>query len=162
MSLQIANLSQTLINGSKKIVLAAALLLTVGISSSFANTTEDGNDAATASFHKDFKKVEVVEKHIGKNFTKFTFKMNDVIMSAFYNENGQLLAITRNIQSNQLPLQLLMQIKKDYSNYWISDLFEYNGDGSSNYYITLETADQRVILRSNGTEWEVYDKKIKE
>jgi hypothetical protein len=161
MSLAITNLSQTLINGSKKIALAAALLLTVGISSSFAGSNDDGKDAATVSFHKDFKKVEVVEKHIGKNFTKFTFKMNDVILSAFYNENGQLLAITRNIQSIQLPLRLLMQIKKDYANYWISDLFEYDGDGSSNYYITLETADHRVILRSNGTEWEVYDKKVK-
>jgi hypothetical protein len=103
-----------------------------------------------------------MQKEAGKNFTKFTFKLNDVVLSAFYNENGQLLAITRNIQSNQLPLQLLMQVKKDYGNYWISDLFEYSGDGSSNYYITLETADSRVILRSNGTEWEVYDKKVKE
>jgi hypothetical protein len=87
--------------------------------------------------------------------------MNDVVLSAFYNENGELLAITRNIQSSQLPLQLLMQVKKDYANYWISDLFEYNGNGSSSYYITLETADSTVILRSNGTEWEVYNKKVK-
>jgi hypothetical protein len=162
MSLTITNLSQTLINGSKKIVLATALLLTVGISSSFATTNDGGNDAATVSFHKDFKKVEVIETHIGKDFIKFTFKMNGVIMSAFYNENGQLLAITRNIQSSQLPLQLLMQIKKDYGNYWISDLFEYDGDGSNSYYITLESADYRVILRSNGTEWELYDKKAKQ
>jgi hypothetical protein len=162
MSLLIANLSQTLIKGSKKIALATALLLTVGISSSFATPTNGGNDAATVSFHKDFKKAEVMQKEAGKNFTKFTFKLNDVVLSAFYNENGQLLAITRNIQSNQLPLQLLMQVKKDYGNYWISDLFEYSGDGSSNYYITLETADSRVILRSNGTEWEVYDKQVKQ
>jgi len=162
MSLTITNLSQTLINGSKKIVLAAALLLTVGISSSFATPKDGDNDAATVSFHKDFKKVEVIEKHAGKNFIKFTFKMNDVVMSAFYNENGQLLAITRNIQSSQLPLQLLMQIKKDYGNYWISDLFEYDGDGSSSYYITLENADYCVILRSNGTQWEMYDKKAKQ
>lgn len=162
MSLTITNLSQTLINGTKKIALAAAMILTVGISSSFATPKDGGNDAATTSFHKDFKKVEVIETHIGKDFTKFTFKMNDVVMSAFYNESGQLLAITRNIQSSQLPLQLLMQIKQDYANYWISDLFEYNGNGSSNYYITLETADYRVILRSNGTEWETYDKKAKQ
>ena len=162
MSLTIANLSQTLINGSKRIVLAAALLLTVGISSSFATTKDGGNDAATVSFRKDFKKVEVIETHIGKDFIKFTFKMNDVVMSAFYNENGQLLAITRNIQSSQLPLQLLMQIKKDYASYWITDLFEYDGDGTNSYYITLESADYRVILRSNGTEWELYDKKVKQ
>ena len=162
MSLAITNLSQTLINGSKKIALATALFLTVGMSNSFARSNGDGNDAATISFHKDFKKVEVMQTVAGKNFTKFTFKMNDVVLSAFYNENGQLLAITRNIQSSQLPLQLLMQIKKDYANYWISDLFEYNGDGSSNYYITLENADSQVILRSDGANWQTYDKKAKQ
>lgn len=162
MSLAITKLSQTLINGSKKIALATALLLTVGISSSFATPNDGGNDAATASFRKDFKKAEVMQKETGKNFTKFTFKLNDVVLSAFYNENGQLLAITRNIQCNQLPLQLLIQVKKDYANYWISDLFEYTADGTSSYYITLETADSRVILRSNGTDWDVYDKKAKE
>ena len=145
-----------------KFALTTALFLTVGISSTFANTNDDGNDAATTSFHKDFKKVEVMEKHTGKDFTRFTFKMNDVVLSAFYNENGELLAITRNIKSSQLPLQLLMQIKQKYANYWISDLFEYSGDGSNFYYITLETADSHMVLRSNGTEWEVYDKKAKE
>ncbi|HEX3933860.1 MAG TPA: hypothetical protein VHW43_04220 [Puia sp.] len=162
MSLAITKLSQTLINGSKKIALATALFLTVGISSSFATPTEGDNDVATASFHKDFKKAEVMQKEAGKNFTKFTFKLNDVVLFAFYNENGQLLAITRNIQSNQLPVQLLIDLKKNYANYWISDLFEYTGDDTSSYYITLENCDNRVILRSNGIYWEVYDKKAKQ
>ena len=162
MSLAITKLSQTILNGSKKIALATALLLTVGISSSFATPTNGGNDEATASFRKDFKTAEVMQKEIRKNFTKFTFKLNDVVLSAFYNENGQLLAITRNIQCNQLPLQLLIQLKKDYSNSWITDLFEYTADGTTCYYITVETADTCVILRSNGTDWEVYNKKAKE
>lgn len=162
MSLSITNLSQSLINGTKNITLAAALLLTVGIGSSFATPANGGNETVTASFHKDFKKAEVMETKIGKNYIKFTFKMNEVVMFAFYNENGQLLAISRNIQSSQLPLQLLMQVKKDYANYWISDLFEYSADGNSCYYITLETSNSTVILRSNDTEWEVYDKKVKE
>jgi hypothetical protein len=164
MSLAITKLSQTILNGSKKIVFAAALLLTVGVSSSFAtNNNHGGNDAVTASFHKDFKRAEFMQKEVGKNFIKFTFKMNDVVMFAFYNEDGQLLAISRNIQSSQLPLQLLMQVKKDYGNYWICDLFEYSAEGNSCYYITLENADSRVILRSEGAAyWDLYDKKAKE
>ena len=161
MSLTITNLSQTVINGSKKIVLAAALLLTVGVTSSFATPADGGKDAVTISFRKDFKKAEVIQKEVGKTFTKITFKLNNMVMFAFYNEDGQLLAITRNIQSNQLPLQLLMGLKQNYANYWICDLFEYSGDGSTNYYVTLENADGRVILRSNSTDWEVYDKQAK-
>ena len=162
MSLAINQLSQTLTNGSKKIALAAAMLLTIGIASSFANPTDGGNDAATASFHKDFKKAEVMEKKTGKTYTRFTFKLNDMILFAFYDENGQLLAVTRNIKSSQLPIQLLMQVKKDYGNYWITDLFEFTGDGNSNYYITMENADSRITLRSyDSGAWQVYDRKAK-
>ncbi|GGB15470.1 hypothetical protein [Puia dinghuensis] len=162
MSLAIQTLRQTIINGSKTIALATALLLTVGLSSSFATPTGK-HDIVKTSFKKDFKKAELMETQEGRNFTKITFKMNDVIMYAYYSENGELLAVTRNITSNQLPIQLLLEVKRSYSNYWISDLFELTGDGASNYYITLENSDTRVTLRSIGTDaWEVYSKTAKD
>jgi hypothetical protein len=157
-------LSLTLINESKKIVLAVAMLLVVGISSSFANTNNGGgNDAIQASFKKDFNKAELMATETGKSFTKLTFKMNDMILFAFYDENGDLLAVVRNIRSSQLPISLMMNLKNDYSDYWISDLFELTGEGSTYYYITLENADTKITLKSNGTSnWEVYSRKAKQ
>jgi len=137
-----------------------ALLLTV--SSSYATPNDDSNGAVKTSFRKDFKTAELMGTEVKPNFTKLTFKMNDVIMYAFYSDNGQLLAVTRNITSNQLPIQLLLDVKQNYSEYWITDLFELTGDGASNYYITVENADTRVTLRSNGSDsWDVYEKKAK-
>lgn len=163
MSLSINQLSQTLINGSKKIAFVTAMLLTVGISSSFADTaTNVHNDVVKASFRKDFKKAELMGTEVKPNYTKLTFKLNDVIMYAFYSDNGNLLALSRNIRSNQLPIQLLLEVKRNYSDYWISDLFELTGDGASNYYITVENADTRVTLRSSSSDtWEVYERKVK-
>lgn len=138
-----------------------ALLLTA--SSTFATPTDDSNGAVKVAFHKDFKKAELTATEVKATYTKLTFKLNGVVMYAFYSENGQLLAVTRNITSNQLPIQLLLEIKKNYSDYWITDLFELTGDGASNYYITLENADQRVTLRSEGSDsWETYEKKAKQ
>jgi hypothetical protein len=148
---------------ASKIALVVALVLTM-VSTSFANTTNDDHNAAVAaSFHKDFKKAELLTTETGKNYTKLTFKMNDMVLFAFYSEEGQLLAVTRNIKSNQLPIKLLLQIKQDYANYWISELFEFNADGTNAYYITLENADTSVTLRSSGSDaWDVYTKKTKE
>ena len=138
-----------------------AMLLTA--SSTFATPTDDSNETVKVAFHKDFKKAELTATEIKATYTKLTFKLNGVVMYAFYSDNGQLLAVTRNITSNQLPIQLLLEVKKNYSEYWISDLFELTGDGASNYYITLENADNSVTLRSNGTDsWDVYNKKSKE
>ena len=159
----INQLSHTLLKGSKIVAFTAAMLLTVGISSSFATPTTDRTDAVTASFHKDFKKAELLATESNKNFTKLTFKMNDMVLFAYYSGDGQLLAVVRNIRSSQLPIQLMLKVKQDFSNYWITDLFELDADGSTNYYITLEDANSTVTLRSVDTNsWEVFSKKTKE
>src|ERR1700743_3089876 len=93
-----------------QIALTFALLLTLGISTTFAANTNT-NGEANASFRKDFKQAELLSTDAGKDYTKFTFKINGAILYAFYNENGELLALTHNIKSSELPINLLMQIK---------------------------------------------------
>lgn len=157
-TLSISNLT----NSSKKIVMALALILTVGVTSSFANTTNDKTDVIKASFKKDFQKGELIGLEPAASYTRLTFKMNDMILFAFYSDNGDLLAVTRNIKSSQLPIQLLLELKRDYANYWITDLFEFNGDGTNSYYVTVENADSVVTLRANASEdWKLYSKKTK-
>jgi hypothetical protein len=156
------SLSQTLINSSKKLAFAVALLLTIGITSSFAAPTNDKNDVIRASFQKDFKKAELMGLESSPNYTRLTFKMNDMILYAFYSDKGELLAVTRNIKSSQLPIQLLLDLKRDYANYWITDLFEFNGDGTNSYYITVENADSVVTLRANSSDnWQLYSRRNK-
>ena len=155
------SLSQTLINSSKKLAFAVALLLTVGITSSFATPT-DHTDRIKASFQKDFKKAELMTIETNSHFNKLTFKMNDMVLFAFYSDNGELLAVTRNIKSSQLPIQLLLELKRDYSNYWITDLFEFNGDDTNSYYVTVENADSVITLRADNSDgWHIYLRKNK-
>ena len=119
-----------------QIALTAALLLTLGLSTSFAANTTD-NGGVTASFRKDFKQAELLSVVDGKDYTKVTFKMNGVILSAFYKDNGELLAVTHNIASSQLPINLLLQVKHNYADCWISDCFEIDTNGSASllYYL---------------------------
>lgn len=140
--------------------LTAALVLTVGISSSFATPTGD-LDNINASFHKDFRKAELLATNVTENFTKLTFKMNGMVLFAYYSGDGKLLAVTHNIVSTQLPLQLLMKLRREYAGYWISDLFECDAEGSTSYFLTLENADKKITLRSNDENWETYLKSTK-
>ena len=146
----------------KSLITLTALLLTLGVTTSFAaNTNTTDNGGINASFRKDFKQAEVLSTDAGKDYTKITFKINGAILFAFYNENGELLALTHNIKASELPINLLMQVKHDYANYWISDLFEFDANNSTSYYITLEDANTKLTLRSNGNNWETYTKTTK-
>ena len=140
--------------------LTAALILTVGISSSFAAPAGD-LDNINASFHKDFRQAELLATNVTVNYTKLTFKMNGMVLFAFYSGDGKLMAVTHNIVSTQLPLQLLMDLRRNYADYWISDLFECDAEGSTSYFMTIENANSKITLRSNDGNWETYTKSTK-
>ncbi len=141
----------------KKIIFATAMMLTVGMTSAFASPKDEINTQVTSSFNKDFSSAKQVQWQKETDYVKATFTLDNQVMFAYYHENGELIGVVRNILSDKLPINLMSNLKKNYSNYWISDLFEMASEGQSNYYITLETADETLVLKSNGTsEWNVY------
>ena len=145
----------------KKIMMMLALALTIG--TSFAFTGEEAiNKQALNAFKKEFAGATEAAWTAGNDFYKVTFSLNDQKLFAYYNMQGEFLAVTRNISSLQLPLTLQTSLKRSYSNYWISDLFEVAKNDGTNYYITIETADTKIVLKSaDGSDWSVYQKSKK-
>ena len=87
--------------------------------------------------------------------------MNGQYVSAFYDGEGKMVALTRNITSFQLPISLQTEIKNCYDQYWISDLFEVADEQGTTYYVTLQNADSKLILKSSSTTWTTYQKQRK-
>lgn len=153
---QSTNIRQNLLSVSKKAAFMMVLLLTLCTSYSFAKPTDEVSKEIKVSFRKDFQNAQIMNTAVHNTFTEITFRMNDQVMFAFYSENGDLLAVTRNIVSSELPTNLVTSLKKHYNSYWITDLFEFNGDTQTCYYVSLENADTKITLRSNGDSWDVY------
>ncbi len=147
----------------KKIILALAVILTTGLTSAFANKDEDINQGAMASFKNDFANATNISWQHQKAYTKATFTLNDQVMYAYYsNENNELLAIERNILSQQLPINLNTNLKKQYGDYWISGLFEMAMPDHTSYYVTLENSNETVVLKASGSgDWTLYMKSRK-
>lgn len=143
----------------KKSILTWVLLLTVGLSTTFAHKYENVNEQVINSFKKEFASAQDVSWEKSKDISKATFKLNDQVMFAYYTEEGSLLAVVRNIVSSQLPINLLSDLKKNYAGYWISDLFEMASDNTTYYYVTLQNSDQSVVMKSFGAAgWETFKK----
>jgi hypothetical protein len=70
--------------------------------------------------------------------------------------------IVHNILSSQLPPALLAGVKKDYKDYWITELSEEGKVKHPDYSITLENADQIVQLHSSDSEsWVITNTTVK-
>jgi hypothetical protein len=143
----------------KKIILSLAFA--IGSIAAFAGE-ENVNAVVLKSFQQEFAGAENVSWTTGKNSYKASFVLNSQYVVAYYNFNGDLMGLTRNISSLDLPLGLQTELKKNYKGYWISDLFEVSNQEGTNYYITLEKADETLILEAGSYgKWSVYKRASK-
>jgi len=144
----------------KKTILALAVILTVGLTSASAANDGGNRPNVQASFKNDFANAMDISWQPAKAYSKVTFKLNDQILFAYYsNETNELLAVERNISSLQLPINLFTSLKKEYKEYWISDLFEMAAQENTSYYVTMENSQETVVLMATGSgEWTVYSR----
>ena len=144
----------------KKIVFVLGLVVTMGVCSAYPS--ERVSRKVLASFKTEFANALNVEWETGNNYFRAAFTMNEQRIFAYYNVDGDLLSIARYISSIQLPVNLFTDLKNDYSKYWISDLFEVSNNEGLHYYVTLETADTKLVMHSsNGGSWSTYSKSKK-
>lgn len=144
----------------KKIVFVLGLLVTVGVCSAYPS--EKVSRKVLTSFKSEFANAKDVEWETGNNYFRAAFTMNEQRIYAFYNVDGEMLSIARYISSVQLPVNLFANLKNEYTKYWISDLFEVSNSEGLHYYVTLETAESKLVMRSsNGGSWSTYSKSNK-
>jgi hypothetical protein len=147
-------------NSMKKLLLVIAILFTTHLS--FAAVTPSGTSSILTSFNRDFHKAAYAQWQHYEAYDKVSFLLDNRFMTAYYTLNGELIAVTRNIISEQLPLKLILELKKNYSNLWISELFEVVRGSVDQYYITLENANEKLILKAKAHKsWKLYQKIVK-
>jgi hypothetical protein len=145
----------------KKIMMMLAMVLT--ISTTYAFTGEEViNKKAVDAFKTEFAGAADASWSAANDYYKVNFTLNEQKLFAFYNTDGEFIAVTRYISSFQLPLNLQSNLKKLSGNCWITDLFELSNSSGTAYYLTLENANTKILLKSvNGSEWAVDQKSKK-
>lgn len=136
------------------------LAMVVLTSASFASNREMIAPAVVASFQKTFNNASEVSWSSSRDFYKVQFLLNNQYITAFYDADGGLLALTKNISSTQLPILLDANLRAQYDGYWISELIECSTNDEVSYYVTLENANEKLILKSYSSNWNIQ-KKIK-
>lgn len=145
----------------KKIMLLLGVFA-VSVSATYANPASEEVDARVLNaFKKEFATAKDITWTLAVNYYQASFVYNDRHITAYYNTEGELLGLARFVSPLDLPLSLQSDLKKNYQAYWISNLFEAATSEGTTYYITVEDADQILVLKSdNARDWDQY-KKVK-
>jgi hypothetical protein len=140
----------------KKTILSIAIGLAL-FSTAFAKAPEKTTDRAIASFMKEFNKASDVIWSSNSNYIMAAFELNNQIQYAYYDYQGNLVGVVHHILTSSLPEDLSRDIKTNYSNYWVSELFKLSSDQGDAYYIQLQSADETIVLTTEGTgSWHLY------
>ncbi len=146
----------------KLIIIAFTALLSVTNIKAHATDDIKVSAAVVASFQAAFKNAADVKWNEAGTYYKADFVLNGQYVNAYYDETANLVAVTRNVSSFQLPITLQAKLKASYEKYWIADLFELSDEAGVAYYATVENGDAKITLKSTGSnEWTVYQKQSK-
>jgi|SRR5450432_491955 len=137
------------------------LLLSIAMLSftafSFAADAPNISKNVKSSFNMQFSDAREIQWENKTEFIKASFIQNGMALYAYFNRNGELLALTRFISPDHLPLELLYTLKSQNPDCWISDLFEIHTESGTSYYATLENANRVKVVKSEGTNgWQTY------
>lgn len=134
------------------------LTLAIAVSSLVAFAREvNVSKKVLDAFKTEFNTAKEVEWTAGSDYYQAGFKYNEKYVFAYYSLDGELLGLTRYISPVDLPLSLQIDLKKKGNGYWVSDLFEVAKNGTTSYYLTLDNADSKKVLKSTGgDDWEIF------
>ncbi len=145
-----------------KPLLIALTILALGFTQPTFALDREVSPGVLKSFQTTFTAAKSVEWTITPTMYKARFELNAQVVTAYYNAAGTLVGVTRNITSHQLPLALQTSLKKGHEAFWITELFELSSEEGTAYYATLETAEQKVVLKSTLNGWTQYSKDKKD
>lgn len=123
----------------KKVFLSAALAVTTIASFAFATTKQVASTRARDSFAREFGGVSNVLWEEGKNsMQKASFIMDNQTVTAFFDDGGELIATTVSMSKEQLPVKVKLAIDKKLAGEAVVEIFSYEGDVESAYFIRTE------------------------
>lgn len=140
----------------KKILALVALLISI------QSFSADVAPVVQSSFNKDFMEATEVRWHHYGDYIQASFLLGGQYITTHYTVDGELVKTERNISSSQLPLKLFVELKKTFSNSWITGLIEVVSGKHHGYSICLENADEQITLKSAGDKgWRIVRRILK-
>lgn len=129
----------------KKLFFAALLAVAVA-GSAFAADTKISS-AVLSSFKNEFKQASNVSWKTGAGYTKASFTLDNQQMEVFYNAEGNVIASSRNIGLDELPVRAKRNFSKHFTGYTVNQAIKIDGEDEKAYYISAENEKESVIVK---------------
>lgn len=132
----------------KKTFVTLFLSLTVFATATFATGKTEVDPKILSAFQKEFSLAQNVKWQSNGELFQVSFSLYEQGITAWYNENAELLGTARNILYMQLPLSVIKAMEDRYPNADISSIVEYTSNGDTYYHINIDTKKKKYLLKA--------------
>ncbi|HEX2536315.1 MAG TPA: hypothetical protein VHK69_21385 [Chitinophagaceae bacterium] len=139
----------------KKLFAIAAAFLMIS-TATFAAGKQPVPGAVQKSLTRTFGTATDIQWKTTDNFFKASFVVNDRQQEAFFDVDGSLIAVSRNVFVNQLPASLQAGVKGQETGFTVTSLFELVSEKGTEYYISYSNGKETQTYKSGGEVWTRY------
>ncbi|MBL0357811.1 MAG: hypothetical protein IPP72_13400 [Chitinophagaceae bacterium] len=133
----------------KKFVTMVTVAVLLVSASAFATDAKEVSAKVRTAFEKDFAKASNVSWEAKDNFYFADFSVNNTKFNAAYNEDGQLVATSRTIVLDQLPIAVTQALNEKYAGYTLgAAVIELNYERQTSYFISVANGKQVLRLKA--------------
>ncbi len=133
----------------KKLTLILAGLFLLFSVSAFATSDVKVSAKIKTCFEKDFALSSDVTWTKAEEVYLASFKSMEQSLMAAYNEEGELLGVSRSIPLAKLPLGVSLALQNKYAGYTINDSVIELFAGGTTYFISAENGKYKVRIQAD-------------
>ncbi|MES1218194.1 MAG: hypothetical protein ABUT20_22000 [Bacteroidota bacterium] len=134
----------------KKIIITLSMLMTVAVTSVFANEDVKINPKVLNAFEKDFTSAKNVKWNQDGEYLKASFTIADMLTDAYYTEEGELLGSARNLLFDQLPLAVIHEFNKRFDAASVLNVLEITNSEGTSYRLWVESENRKFKVKATG------------
>lgn len=134
----------------KRTILALALNLLVGLTSIMAADPQV-DPRILANFKKEFGDARQIRWDVNREFTRAHFLLNQQGLIAYFDREGELVSLARNILYNQLPITVIKSLEKKFPSTEFSGIVEVTSNNETSYLMTVEQKGKKLQLQVNSS-----------
>lgn len=146
-----ASATRSTVNRFGRMLLLFAAVLTISTQFAFAGSKElEASIKLKEALSKEFAGAADVKWYSDDNKTFMAkFSLNTLAVTAYFDEEGNLLATRRYIDAQHLPLAVSNKLAKHHPNEAVRWVVEFESDGNTVYYVTLEGEKTWKVIKSD-------------
>src|SRR6476620_11197409 len=148
------NFKQPKLNFMKRIIITLTLVFALGSTYSFASDVKVSS-TVIQSFKARFADAENISWSVTNGFYVAEFTSEDKKQYAYFNPAGELTVVAEPLTVNQLTKKQQANLHKDYSNYAIVDVYKLTDNDDVKYFVVVEDASKKIILKTTTSSWDV-------